>query len=71
MNQYFNEYNKVNLTWGLEIYEEEGHYVDNVKIEFTRIVSCTDSETNTETVTYQVNKKQSYFGIFYDTIPIG
>lgn len=68
--KYFNEPDKVNLTWGLEIYEEEGHYVDNVKIEFTRIVSCTDSETNTETVTYQVNKKQSYFGIFYDTIPI-
>ena len=84
--KYFNEPDKINLTWGLEIYEEEGHYVDNVKIEFTRIVSCTDSETttetdadsetttetkiNTETVTYQVNKKQSYFGIFYDTIPI-
>ena len=68
--KYFNEPDKVNLTWGLEIYEEEGHYVDNVKIEFTRIVSCTDSETTTETVTYQVNKKQSYFGIFYDTIPI-
>lgn len=65
--RYYNEENKCNLTWGLEIYEEEGHTVDKVAMKFTRFVT----PTSTETVTYQVNNKSSYFGVFYDVLPIG
>ena len=64
--RYYNEENKCNLTWGLEIYEEEGHTVDKVTMKFTRFVT----PTSTETATYQVNNKSSYFGVFYDVLPI-
>lgn len=64
--RYYNEENKCNLTWGLEIYEEEGHTVDKVTMNFTRFVT----PTLTETATYQVNNKSSYFGVFYDVLPI-
>lgn len=64
--RYYNEENKCNLTWGLEIYEEEGYTVDKVTMKFTRFVT----PTSTETVTYQVNNKSSYFGVFYDVLPI-
>lgn len=64
--RYYNEENKCNLTWGLEIYEEEGHTVDKVTMKFTRFVT----PTSTEFVIYQVNNKSSYFGVFYDVLPI-
>ena len=64
--RYYNEENKCNLTWGLEIYEEEGYTVDKVTMDFTRFVT----PTSTETATYQVNNKSSYFGVFYDVLPI-
>lgn len=65
--RYYNEENKCNLTWGLEIYEEEGHTVDKVTMDFTRFTT----PDSTETATYQVNNKSSYFGVFYDVLPIG
>ena len=65
--RYYNEENKCNLTWGLEIYEEEGHTVDKVTMKFTRFVT----PTSTEFVIYKVNNKSSYFGVFYDVLPIG
>lgn len=68
--RYYNEPNKLSLTWGLEIYEEEGYRVDSVEMEFIRIISYIDSEINTETVTYKISNKESYFGIFYDIIPL-
>lgn len=64
--RYYNEENKCNLTWGLEIYEEEGHTVDKVTMDFTRFTT----PDSTETATYQVNNKSSYFGVFYDVLPI-
>ena len=65
--RYYNEENKCNLTWGLEIYEEEGHTVDKVTMDFTRFTK----PDSTETATYLVNNKSSYFGVFYDVLPIG
>ena len=64
--RYYNEENKCNLTWGLEIYEEEGHTVDKVTMKFTRFVT----PTSTKSVIYKVNNKSSYFGVFYDVLPI-
>ena len=64
--RYYNEENKCNLTWGLEIYEEEGYTVDKVTMDFTRFIT----PDSTETATYQVNNKSSYFGVFYDVLPI-
>lgn len=64
--RYYNEENKCNLTWGLEIYEEEGYTVDKVTMDFTRFTT----PDSTETATYQVNNKSSYFGVFYDVLPI-
>lgn len=65
--RYYNEENKCNLTWGLEIYEEEGHTVDKVAMKFTRFTK----PDSTESVIYKVNNKSSYFGVFYDVLPIG
>lgn len=65
--RYYNEENKCNLTWGLEIYEEEGHTVDKVAMKFTRFTK----PDSTEYVIYKVNNKSSYFGVFYDVLPIG
>lgn len=76
--KYYNEPNKCNLTWGLEIYEEEGYSVDKVEMDFTRFTKFIESNStelspenySTETVTYRVNNKASYFGVFYDVLPI-
>lgn len=64
--RYYNEDTKCNLTWGLEIYEEENHYVDNVEMELIRFTSA----STTESTTYSINKKASYFGVFYDILPL-
>lgn len=64
--RYYNESSKCSLTWGLDIYEEEGYIVDDVTMEFTRLTS-TDTF---ETVNYQINKKSSYNGVFYDLLPL-
>lgn len=77
-NEPNNEPNKCNLTWGLEIYEEEGYSVDKVEMDFTRFTKFIESNStelspenySTETVTYKVNNKASYFGVFYDVLPI-
>ena len=78
--RYYNESNKCNLTWGLEIYEEEDHYVSGVKMEFTRLVKpaithiesgkpVVDSGGIVDTIIYEVNSKASYFGVFYESFP--
>lgn len=64
--RYFNEPKKCSLNWGLEIYEEEGSSVNNVEIEFIRFIN---PET-TESTIFTVDKKVSYFGTFYDILPI-
>lgn len=64
--RYYNEDTKCNLTWGLEIYEEEDHFVDKVEMEFIRFIN----PTTTESTTYSINKKASYFGVFYDVLPL-
>ena len=64
--RYYNEPTKCSLNWGLEIYEEEGSSVNNVEIEFIRFIN---SET-TESTIFTVDKKVSYFGTFYDILPI-
>lgn len=63
--RYYNEPGKCNLTWGLDIYEEEGYTVDDVKIKLTRLLNSTTPE---ETI-YSINKKSSYCGVFYDLLP--
>ena len=63
--RYYNESGKCNLTWGLDIYEEEGYTVDDVKIKLTRLLNSTTPE---ETI-YSINKKSSYCGVFYDLLP--
>jgi hypothetical protein len=35
-------------------------------MDFTRFITS----SSTETVTYQINNKASYFGVFYDVLPI-
>lgn len=65
-NEPNNEPNKCNLTWGLEIYEEEGYSVSQVEMEFTRFTT----PSQTETITYKINNKASYSGVFYDILPI-
>lgn len=64
--RYYNEDNKCNLTWGLDIYEEEGYAVDDVKIKLTRLLNPTTPEKSI----YSVNKKSSYCGVFYDMLPL-
>lgn len=54
------------LTWGLEVYEEEGYSVTNVSMDFIRLI---DKSTK-EVTTYTINKKSSYHGIFYDILPL-
>lgn len=58
--------NSMSLTWGLEVYEEEGYGVTNVSMEFIRLLS----ENVAEASIYSVSKKASYHGIFYDTLPL-
>lgn len=64
--KYFNADNKCSLTWGLDVYEEEGCEVSDVKFHLTRLV---DSNKTPETITYSINKKPSYHGTFYEIIP--
>ena len=64
--KYYNSDTKCNLTWGLEVYEKEGQEVDRVEMEFTRLTS----ETTSETISYKINKKNSYHGTFYELIPL-
>ena len=64
--RYFNEPTKCSLNWGLEIYEEEGSSVNNVEIEFIRFIN----PNTTESTIFTVDKKVSYFGTFYDILPI-
>jgi hypothetical protein len=64
--RYYNTDSKCSLTWGLDVYEEEGCNVSNVKFNLSRYIS----NNETETITYQINKKTSYHGTFYDVIPL-
>lgn len=64
--RYYNEGNKCNLSWGLGIYEEEGHIVDKVEMDFARFITS----ESIEPVTYKINNKSSYSGVFYDILPI-
>lgn len=63
--KYYNTDNKCSLTWGLDVYEEEGCKVSNVEFELSRLVS----EDVAQTITYNINKKTSYHGTFYEIIP--
>lgn len=63
--KYYNTDRKCSLTWGLDVYEEEGCKVSNVEFELTRFIS----KDQKETITYDINKKTSYHGTFYEIIP--
>lgn len=63
--KYYNTDSKCSLTWGLDVYEEEGCKVSNVEFELTRFIS----KDQKETITYDINKKTSYHGTFYEIIP--
>lgn len=67
--KYYNDSKNCNLTWGLEVYEEEGNYIKSVEIIFKRISKCANGITNFEETTYNISNKNSYFGVFYETIP--
>lgn len=69
--KYYNDSKNCNLTWGLEVYEEEGNYIKSVEIIFKRISKWDDkkSEVVFEETTYNISNKNSYFGVFYETIP--
>lgn len=60
--------NSMSLTWGLEVYEEEGYNVTNVSMEFVRPQKKADDTF--EKSEYTVSKKASYHGIFYDILPL-
>lgn len=63
--KYYNSDSKCNLTWGLEVYEEEDKKVKDVSITFTKLTS----PTTTQDIVYTINKKSSYHGTFYELIP--
>lgn len=63
--KYYKNENSLNLTWGLDIYEEEGFDVTGVEMHMFRF----NNETLEETI-YSVNKKASYNGVFYDILPL-
>ena len=56
----------MNLTWGLEVYEEEGYDVTGVSMEFVRLLT----NKTVEISTYSIDKKESYHGIFYGILPL-
>ena len=60
--------NSMSLTWGLEVYEEEGYNVTGVSMEFVRPQKKADGTF--ERSKYTINKKASYHGIFYDILPL-
>lgn len=63
--KYYNTDKKCSLTWGLDVYEEEGCSVSKVEFDLTRYIS----KTAIETITYKINPKTSYHGTFYEVIP--
>lgn len=67
--KYYNDSKNCNLTWGLEAYEEEDKYIKSVKIIFKRISKHVNGEAKFEETEYNISSKNSYFGIFYETIP--
>lgn len=69
--KYYNTDNKCSLTWGLDVYEEEGCKVSDVKFRLTRATgtNSSDGTLSKEDVTYIINKKSSYHGTFYEVIP--
>lgn len=64
--KYYNTDSKCSLTWGLDVYEEEGCKVSDVEFELTRFLS---EDGQKETIIYNINKKISYHGTFYEIIP--
>lgn len=64
--KYYNSDTKCNLTWGLEVYEEEDCSVTGVEMSFIKLIS----EDKTETMTYAINSKGSYHGTFYELVPL-
>lgn len=67
--KYYNDSKNCNLTWGLEVYEEEGNYIKSVEIIFKRISKYVNEQIVFEETTYNISNKNSYFGVFYETIP--
>ena len=65
--RYYNTDKKCNLTWGLDVYEEEGCKVSGVTFELTRFINSNEDK---ESITYHINKKTSYHGTFYEVIPL-
>lgn len=73
--KYYNTEKKCNLTWGLDVYEEEGCEVSGVDFKLSRYVSTDKNEKGEivyekENLLYSIDKKTSYHGIFYETIPL-
>lgn len=64
--RYYKQDSKISLTWGLDVYEEDGYSVTGVSMEFTRFLS----KNTVDTTIYTINKKASYHGIFYDILPL-
>lgn len=65
--RYYNESKRNVLTWGLEVYEEEGFKVDHVDINFNRLLS----KDKLETSLFKANNKRSYHGIFQNNFIFG
>ena len=63
--RYYNTENKCSLTWGLDVYEEDGCKVSGVDFELSRFISKDEKES----ITYSIDKKTSYHGTFYEIIP--
>ncbi len=64
--RYYKQDSKISLTWGLDVYEEDGYNVTGATMEFTRFLS----KSTVDTTIYTINKKASYHGIFYDILPL-
>lgn len=64
--RYYKQDSKISLTWGLDVYEEDGYNVTGVSMELTRFLS----KDTIDTTVYTINKKASYHGIFYDILPL-
>lgn len=63
--KYYNTAKKCSLTWGLDVYEEEGCKVSGVKFNLKRLTGT----NTTEELSYSINNKSSYHGTFYEVIP--
>ena len=64
--RYYKQDSKISLTWGLDVYEEDGYNVTGVSMELTRFLS----KNAIDTTVYTINKKASYHGVFYDILPL-